>query len=181
MQIDSPDAVRPINSQAELLSLCSTIGHTPDADFHFAEQEALAGDLLHLRPQEVLCVPFLLQVFKGASAEALPAPPPEGTSAAAMEATHHAPPDDLRTVTIKLVQRATGDEVPFPLIPPPADCAMCSLRMQAAARMSVISDTPCDVYRCLRTACTLSCGGRSWTGRSASTHPATTSCGRRSN
>lgn len=111
MQNEAPDVVRPINSEAELQALCSHIGHTTDHDFTFGEQEALAGDLLHLRPQEVLCIPFLLQVFKGPSSGALPAAPPDGAPETAVEATQHASPDDLRTVNIRLVQRVTGDEV----------------------------------------------------------------------
>lgn len=111
MQNDSPDVVRPINSEAELQALCSNIGHTIDQDYKFGEQEALAGDLLHLRPQEELCIPFLLQVFKGPSSGKLPEAPLDGAPGTAAEATPHASPDDLRTVNIRLVQCVTGDEV----------------------------------------------------------------------
>lgn len=111
MQIDSPDILRPINSQAELQSLRQSAGYDAAADFHFAEHEALAGDLLHLRPQELLRMPFLLQVFKGPSAEALPIASPNSPATTALEGAQHASPDALRTVRIKLVQRVTGDEV----------------------------------------------------------------------
>ena len=66
MQIDAPDIIRPINSHMELQALQHALGKKPDADKDTCEHSILAGDLLHLRAQEVLAIPFLLQVHKGA-------------------------------------------------------------------------------------------------------------------
>lgn len=112
VQIDAPDIIRLINSHVELQALQSALGQVPDADKEESEHSILAGDLLHLRPQEVLTLPFLVQVHKGAQdvdfSQKLPSMHTAGST------TSSASPDAVRTVRLALMSCTSSMEVPGP-------------------------------------------------------------------
>lgn len=110
VQIDAPDIVRPINSHGELQALQHALGQRPDADKDTAEYNILAGDLLHLRAQEVLTLPFLMQVQKGAQEESFSQKLPN-SQLPGNNASSHTSPDAVRTVKLALVSCTTGMEV----------------------------------------------------------------------
>lgn len=121
MQIDAPEIVRPINSHMELQALQHALGQQPDTDKGMSEHSILAGDLLHLRAQEVLTLPFLLQVHKGAQQVSVSQNFLNGQQLGS-SASSPAAPDAVRTVKLVLVSCTTGMEV---LVPPRLHVSVC--------------------------------------------------------
>jgi hypothetical protein len=110
LQLDAPEFIRPINSHMELQALQAALGQQPDADKGTCEHNILAGDLLHLRGQEVLTLPFLIHVHKGSQEDSFSqkftsSQQPVNTTVS------HTSPDAVRTVKLALVSCTTGMEV----------------------------------------------------------------------
>jgi hypothetical protein len=120
LQIDAPEHVRPINSQAELHAMQAAMGVSQETAAMPGEHEILAGDLLHLRSQEVLTVPFAVQVFKGI--EEAPVQLMHSTGHDCLNNTRfHVSPDAVKTVRLMLIDRNSGVQV---LLPPAATIMM---------------------------------------------------------
>lgn len=110
VQIDAPDIVRPINSHMELQALQNALGQRPDAHKDAGEHNILAGDLLHLRAQEVLTLPFLMQVHKGTQEDSF-SQKFANSQQSGTDACSHTSPDAVRTARLALVSCTSGMEV----------------------------------------------------------------------
>ena len=117
MQIDAPELLRSIASQAEWRSLRVATGahHDPASrsSRKLPEDDVLAGDLLLLQPQETLALPFALQVFKSAEECALPMALPHGGAeeGSSGDGGVGASLDSVRRIHVRLLNRATGEPV----------------------------------------------------------------------
>lgn len=110
VQMDAPDMIRPINSHTELQALQNALGQQPGANKDACEHSILAGDLLHLRAHEVLTIPFLMQVHKGAQEESVHQKWPN-SHVAGDNTSCHTSLDAIRKVKLALVSCTTGMEV----------------------------------------------------------------------
>ena len=173
MQIDAPEIVRPINSHMELQALQHALGQQPDTDKGMSEHSILAGDLLHLRAQEVLTLPFLLQVHKGAQEDIFSQLSSNGQKLAS-NASSPSSPDAVRTVKLSLVSCTTGMEVLAPL----AFVQFCGWIMMVPCRPR--TDSFLILRRCARIRFLLFFGGLCWTGLFASMRRTRTCSGKQS-
>jgi hypothetical protein len=109
VQIDAPELLRPVATRAELDALQEAIAkRSMRSAANLPEDDVLCGDLLLLQPQETLTLPFSLQTYKSSEECTLPVSQPadeqhEGGAAASL--------DSVRSVHVRLLNRATGDAV----------------------------------------------------------------------
>ena len=114
MQVDAPELLRPVATQAEWHALQqATAKRCGWRAARVPEDDVLAGDLLLLQPQETLALPFALQVYKSSEECSLPVSLGDGAALASGEGGGQSATtmDSVRCINVRLLNRTTGEPV----------------------------------------------------------------------